>query len=138
VVQFEPVALGPLAIPAGVFADARIAGLPLGPLGLAAGATIGAWIEYALLRGRLARNLGRVGAGAAQLGRMFGSALVAAAVGYGARLATAGAHPLLAAALVGLAFGAAYFLAARVLGLAEARAVIDGIVRRVRRALKLS
>jgi putative peptidoglycan lipid II flippase len=126
------VSIGPVAISAGIFADDRIAGLPLGPLGLAAGASIGAWLEYALLRGRLARSLGRVDAGGARLARTFAAALAAAAVGYGARVAATGAHPLLAAAVVAAAFGAAYLGVAHALGLEEARGLLDGVARALR------
>ena len=95
--QFEPVTLRALTIPAGVFANARVAGLPLGPIGLALGAVLGSWLEWALLRRRLLVALGPFGAGASRLARMFGAALAAAAAGYGVKLAMRGLHPLPAA-----------------------------------------
>jgi putative peptidoglycan lipid II flippase len=131
--QFEPVTYGSFAIPAGIFQDVRVAGLPLGPVGLALGATAGAWLEWALLRGRLQQRIGAVGTGAGHLARMFAAALAAAAVGYGVRLAATGLHPVMVALLVVSAFGAVYFGVARALGLAEARAVMDSVLRRVRR-----
>jgi len=131
--QFEPVVVGSLSVPAGVFANVKVAGLPLGPVGLALGAAIGAWLEWALLRTRLRRRIGEVGTGASQLARMFVSALVAAGAGYGVRLAAGGSHPVLVAALVVGVFGVVYFAIARILGLAEARVVLDSVVRRIRR-----
>ncbi len=131
--QFEPIEIGGFSIPAGVFADVRVAGLPLGPVGLALGAALGAWLEWALLRGGLGRRIGAVGAGAGPLARMFGAALLAAAAGYGVRILSAELHPVFVAALVVAVFGAVYFALARLFGLEEARVVLDSIRRRVRR-----
>ena len=85
--QFEPITLARSRSRPGVFADARVAGLPLGPIGLALGAVLGSWLEWALLRRRLLLELGPFGAGASRLAKMFGAALVAAAAGYGLKLA---------------------------------------------------
>lgn len=131
--QFEPVVVGSLSIPAGVFADVKVGSLPLGPVGLALGAAIGAWLEWGLLRTRLRHRIGDVGTGAPQLAQMFGSALVAAAAGHGVRVAAGGSHPVLVAALVVGVFGVVYFAVARMLGLAEARVVLDSVVRRIKR-----
>jgi putative peptidoglycan lipid II flippase len=132
-VQFEPVTVRSFTIPAGVFAGARVAGLPLGPIGLALGAVLGSWLEWTLLRRKLVIELGRFGAGGSQLARMFGAALVAAGAGYGVKLASAALHPLLAALLVAGAFGAAYFAAAHALRLDDARALAGALLRRARR-----
>jgi putative peptidoglycan lipid II flippase len=131
-IQFEPVTIGALAIPAGVLAGANVAGVPLGPVGLAAGAAVGAWLEWALLRRSLGARIGAVGAGAAELVRLFAAAAVAAAAGHGLRLALDGVHPLPLAVLVAAAFGAAYFGTARALGVAEARALVASLLRRAR------
>jgi hypothetical protein len=64
---------------------------------------------------------------------MLGAALAAAVAGYAVRVAAAGLHPLLSALLVAAAFGAVYLVAARILGLAEALAVIQLLARRIRR-----
>ena len=131
--QFEPVTVGGLAVPAGVFADFSIDGTPLGPVGLALGAALGAWLEWVLLFRALRARIGAAGADGRSLARMFGAALVAAASGHGVRLALAGAAPLLLAALVALVYGVAYFGVARALGLADARALFDSLGRRLRR-----
>ncbi len=132
-IQFEPVTLGGWTIPAGVFANVRVAGLPLGPVGLAFGAAVGAWLEWTLLRGRLARRIGVVGTGGAQLVRMFGAALAAAAVAHAVRIAVSSLHPVPLAAVVAATFGVVYLSVARALGLAEARVFVDSLLRRVRR-----
>jgi putative peptidoglycan lipid II flippase len=132
-VQFEPIAIGALSIPAGIFANVRVSGMPLGPVGLALGAALGAWLEWALLRGRLGRRIGTVGAGASALARMFIAALLAAGAGQAVRLGIADLHPLLIAAAVSAVFGLVYFALARVLGLEEARTLLDAARRRLLR-----
>ena len=67
---------------------------------------------------------------------MFGAALVAAAAGYTAAVAATSIHALLAAVLVTGVFAVVYFAAARVLGVPDARAVIDALTRRVSRPMK--
>jgi putative peptidoglycan lipid II flippase len=129
-VQFEPVTVLGVAIPAGAFAGLDAAGVPLGPLGLAAGATLGAWVEWGLLKRALARELGRLGAGAAYA-RMLAAAAVAAASALAASRALAGLHPVLAAAAVAAVLATAYLAAAAALGVAEARAVLSAARRRL-------
>ncbi|MFO7276777.1 MAG: murein biosynthesis integral membrane protein MurJ [Pseudomonadota bacterium] len=131
--QFEPVTVGSLRIPAGVFADVTVGGTPLGPVGLALGAAAGAWLEWALLRARLARHMGSVGAGIGSLTRMFAAALLGAAAGYGVSQTMPDLHPLLLAALVAAAFGVVYLAVAHVVGLDEAGRMVGGVLRRIRR-----
>jgi len=132
-VQFEPLTLGSIKIPAGVWGNVTVAGLPLGPVGLALGAAVGAWVEWALLRGRLAARIGAVGAGGGQLVRMFIAAIGAAGVANLAHLWLTAIHPLLVAVVVVALFGAVYFALARALDLSEARVVLDSVMRRLRR-----
>lgn len=58
----------------------------LGAVGLALGSAVGAWVEYALLRRRLQAHLGPHGPGKGRVPRVFVSALVAAGIGFGAKL----------------------------------------------------
>ncbi len=132
-VQFEPIAFAGVHVPAGAFAHWRIAGAPLGPIGLALGGGLGAWLEWTLLHASLAKRIGECGVGASRLTRTFGAALFAAAAGYAAKLALSGLHPLLVAAIVVAAFGAIYFAAARALQLEEATSALAALARRVRR-----
>jgi len=130
-VQFEPITLAGVTIPAGALASFDAAGLPLGPLGLAAGAALGAWVEWALLKRSLAKHVGRIGAGAAPLARMFAAAIAAAAAAYAVRLGSTGTHALLEAALVAAAFGAVYLALAAALGLEQAQAFVRAARRRL-------
>jgi putative peptidoglycan lipid II flippase len=131
--QFQPVELRAVKIPAGVFADLRVAGSALGPVGLALGAAAGAWLEWLLLHRRLQKRIGDVGTGLPHLARMWGAALVAAAGGYGVQLATTSLHPVPVAVLVIGTFGVLYFGIARLLGLSEARVVMNSVLRRLGR-----
>jgi putative peptidoglycan lipid II flippase len=129
-VQFEPVTVLGVTIPAGALASLDARGLPLGPLGLAVGAALGAWVEWALLKRTLAARLGSVGAGAMPLARMSAAAVAAAAAGIAVSLALPNVHALTEAVLVAASFGCVYFGVAAALGLEQARALL----RRLRRA----
>jgi putative peptidoglycan lipid II flippase len=131
-VQFEAVTLEAVTVPAGIFGGLTVGGLPLGPVGLALGAAAGAWLEWALLRARLARRIGAVGAGTGQLARMFTAAVAAAVAGYAVQRATADFHPAVVAVFVTAAFGGIYLAMARLLGLTEARIFVDSVLRRIR------
>jgi putative peptidoglycan lipid II flippase len=131
-VQFEPVTIGAVAIPAGALASLDAAGLPLGPLGLAAGAALGAWVEWWQLRRRLRAAIGAVGAGVGRLARMFVAATIAAVgVRFAAEFLTLSPLPL--ALIVAAAFGGIYAAVALALGLPEARALVGAVRRRLRR-----
>lgn len=131
-VQFESVTVFGIAIPAGAFAALRPDGVPLGSVGLALGASVGAWLEWLLLRRRLAQRVGAVGAGAATLARLLFAAVAAAAVARGVLAATA-LPSIAAAAAGGAAFALVYLAVTRALGVAEAAAFNAALLRRWRR-----
>lgn len=131
-IQFEAIAVRGFSLPAGVFGGFNVDGIPLGPVGLALGASIGAWLEWMLLRRTLVRQIGGIGAGVRQYGKMFASAIIAAAVGYLVSVGVANVYPLIAAGIVGAAYGLVYLSLARLFGLNEAKALVDGVVRKFR------
>ena len=126
--QFESIEIFGLTIPAGFFRDVRIGDQPLGPVGLALGGGIAAWVEWALLKRALRRRIGAVGARGSAVARMFAAALAAAAAGWGVKLLADGVGPEIQAALVFTAFGAVYFVAAGILRLEQS----DAVFRRLR------
>jgi putative peptidoglycan lipid II flippase len=130
-VQFEPITVRGITIPAGALASFDAFGLPLGPLGLAVGASLGAWVEWALLKRALAARLGGVGAGAAALVRMFAAAGAAAALAYAAGRWLTNLHAVLEAVVVAAVFGTIYIALTAALGLEQARALLNRIRRRV-------
>jgi len=129
--QLEPVSVLGITIPSALAQFTR--GLPLGPVGLALGAALGAWLEWRLLKSRLEKRVGALGAGAGALVRMF----VAASAGALAARALAAVLPVLHPALIALAvaaiFGCVYFAVTYGLGMPEARTTIEGLLRRLRR-----
>jgi putative peptidoglycan lipid II flippase len=131
--QLEVVSVRGVTLDFGWFTDVRVQGLQLGPVGLALGASVGAWLEWWLLHRKLARNIGSVGAGGRQLGAMFGAALLAAAAAFGTKLLLGTLHPVPAAAVVGAVFGAIYLAAAWLLRASEARVFTDSLLKRLRR-----
>jgi putative peptidoglycan lipid II flippase len=131
--QFEPVSAGWLQLPAGGLHGVRVAGHPLGVVGLALAAGIAAWIEWWLLRRALVPRVGRVGARLGVLARMFGAALLAAAAAWGVRWLLPVTHPVYAAVAVLGVYGLVYLGAGAALGLGEAAAFFSralGLVRR--------
>jgi putative peptidoglycan lipid II flippase len=117
----------------GLLAEVRIQGVPLGAVGLALGASIGAWLEWWLLHRGLRRRMGAVGAGGKPLAAMFGAAVLAALLGYGVKRLLGGLHPVGLAACVGAVFGFTYLLAARLFNVGEAHVLIDSVLARLRR-----
>ncbi len=95
--QFQPVTVFSLSIPAGAFASWQVSGIALGPVGLALGAAVGAWLEWILLHGRLKQRIGDIGAGLPHLARMWAAALLAAAAGYGVQRVTTSLHLVIVA-----------------------------------------
>ncbi len=130
---FEPVTLGGITLGAGMFSAVRVQGLPLGPVGLALGATSGAWLEWLLLHRWLSQRVGAVGAGVGPLSRMFAAASAGTVLAYGVKLLVPALHPVPTAALVGGAFGVGYLVVAHALGLEQARTFAESVLRRVRK-----
>jgi putative peptidoglycan lipid II flippase len=131
--QFEPLALARWSLPGGIWSTLRVEGLPLGPCGLALGAALGAWLEWALLRRSLAGRIGDVGVGLATLSRLFGAALLAAGVGYAITLVSGALPRIAAAALLVAGFGASYLALTLLFGVSEARNFTAALQRRLRR-----
>jgi putative peptidoglycan lipid II flippase len=131
-VQFESITVFGVTLPAGALAGVWSGGVPLGSVGLALGAAIGAWLEWLLLRRRLTQRVGAVGTGAAALARLLVAAGVAAAAARGV-LAAVALPSIPAAVASGGAFALVYFGSARLLGVAEAEALGHALLRRLRR-----
>lgn len=106
--------------------------LPTGAVALAVGASVGAWLEWWLLRRRLDHRVaGRLGVGARTLAGLFGAALIGAGAAWGVSLLLGGADALLRGAAALGAYGAVYFPVAAALGVPEAGAVLQRVRRRL-------
>jgi putative peptidoglycan lipid II flippase len=130
--QFEPVTVFGIAVPAGAFADVTVSGVALGPVGLGLGASLGAWLEWFLLRRRLRGAVGDIGTGFAPISRMIAGSGFAAAAGFAAGLVVSDLQPLLSAFVVAAVFGAVYVGAGIAFGLPQARAFAEAGLRLIR------
>ena len=92
-----------------------------GAAGLTASAGIAAWVELFLLRRALGFRIGRTGLDSSYVARLWASAAIAAAVGWGVKLAVGLDHPVVVGTLAVAAYGAAYFAVTAALGLGEGR-----------------
>ncbi len=138
-VQFESVTLFGLTVGPGVFSWLTIEDGDtiwyFGAVGLSTATGIAAWVEWFLLRRKLRGSVGKVGAGAAPLLRLFAAAAAAAVVAWGARLILPEFQPTLRAVVILGLFGVVYYLVAAALGNPEARGTLNRIPQTARRFL---
>lgn len=107
--------------------------LPLGAVGLAFGASVGAWVEWWQLRRKLAAQLGGIGIGARTALQLAGAAAVGAAAAFATAWLLSGQHPTLRGALALAVYGAVYFPVGALLGAPEARDLLARVAGRLRR-----
>ncbi|CAN5849015.1 murein biosynthesis integral membrane protein MurJ [soil metagenome] len=129
-VLLEPVEV--LGFTIGRGAPIMVLGNPIGSAGLAAGAAVGAWLEWLLLRRSLRTRIGDVSA-AGVLIRLALAALLAAAVGRGLMTVVPPTGLIRTALLVLVPFGLVYFALAHLFGVQEVRTALARLTRRVRR-----
>jgi len=91
-------------------------GLRLGAAGLAVGSSVGAWLEYVLLRRALTRRIGPHGPGSAASARIALAAALATGVAVSLQVALPAAHPVVLALEVLVPFCVVYLAAAALLG----------------------
>ena len=104
-----------------------------GVAGLTASAGVAAWVEYALLRRSLVPRIGDVGVDRPYQVRLWGAALVAALVAWGAKLVLGVEHPLVLGAVALPLYGAAYLGATASMSVPEASAMAGRVKRLVGR-----
>jgi putative peptidoglycan lipid II flippase len=119
----------------GWFAALRLPGLLVigpewGAAGLTASAGVAGWVEFLLLRRRLGARIGNTGLPLGLLPRLWASATAGAALGWSLLRVLPDLHPVPIAVIVLGAYGFTYFLAARVLGVQEARNLWARVARR--------
>jgi putative peptidoglycan lipid II flippase len=95
-----------------------------GVAGITASAGIAAWLEFVLLRRSLRARIGEVTLPDGLLPRLWGAALLAGVLGFGATLALVELHPVARGAAVFALFGATYLIGTSMLGIAEAATLI--------------
>ncbi len=105
-----------------------------GVAGLTASAGIAGWVEFALLRARLGRDVGRAEIPASYAGAVWGAAALATVAAWLVKIAVAhgGARgPIILGVPVLAVYGGAYVAATYGLGVAEARATVRRVLARV-------
>jgi putative peptidoglycan lipid II flippase len=101
-----------------------------GAAGLSASAGVAGWVEFTLLRRTLNRRIGQTGLPASLVARLWTSAAVAAAAGWGVKLVVGeGHHILFGGAILGV-YGAVYLAAAYLLGVEECAGALRRLTRR--------
>ncbi len=96
-----------------------------GVVGLTASASVAAWVEFFLLRRKLNRRIGQTGLPMLYMLKLWGAAILGAAVGWAFQARTWSLTPVPVAALVLGGYGLTYFGVTYALGMSEARAVIN-------------
>ena len=102
-----------LMIPADRFG---FSSLRLGAAGLALGASVGAWLEYVLLRRALGRHIGPHGPGSGPVVKIALAATLATAAAVAVQVVVGAAHPIVLALETLLPFGVIYLALAALLG----------------------
>ena len=95
--------------------------------GLTASAGVAGWVEFFLLRRSLNRRIGQTGLLPSLLVKLWCSALVAGVAGWALRTLTSARHPVVAAEIVLIPYGLAYFGMAILLRVDEMRLVLAKI-----------
>lgn len=107
-----------------------------GVAGLTASAGLAGWVEFALLRARLGRNVGPTGFPASYAAAVWGAACIGAAGAWATKLALAEARahgPLITGVPVLAVFGGLYLVATYAFGLPEARSTVGRVLARIGR-----
>jgi len=102
-----------------------------GAAGLTLASSVGGWLELLLLRHRLDQRLqGGTGIAGRHMAILWGSAILAAAVGYGLKLLVGDLHRWIVAAVVLGGFGLVYLGATSLADVTEARGLTRRLLRR--------
>lgn len=100
-----------------------------GVAGLTASAGIAGWVEFSLLRFYLNRKIGKTGLPFPYVVKLWSSALVGAAAGWGLKSLVGAHHPFIVAVIVLGAYGLIYLVLTTALGLPEARTMFNRFYR---------
>ncbi len=103
----------------------RLLGHPdWGTAGLTASYGISAWIEFLLLRHGMAQRIGAIDSARTYFAKLWGSAIVAAALAWAVKLLLHPQRPIIAAILILVPYGVAYLGITNLLGVEQAGALV--------------
>ena len=110
----------------------RLLGLPAwtGAVGLTASAGIAGWVEFLLLRRAITARIGKTGIAPSRLMRLWAGGMGAGAAGWVVMHTMDPTHQTLRGIVALTTFAAVYGLATVALGVPEARAISDRVLRR--------
>jgi putative peptidoglycan lipid II flippase len=100
-----------------------------GVAGLTASAGVAGWVEFILLRSAADKRIGQHAALGVHFAKLWGCAIVGAAMGFGLKLLTGHMHPIVTAVVVLGVYGVTYLGLTTLLGVPEAQ----GALQRLRR-----
>jgi putative peptidoglycan lipid II flippase len=101
-----------------------------GVAGLTISAGFAGWIEFALLRRALQKRIGAVPSHLGQILKLWAAAIVAAAIGFGIKLALPHLHPVLRGAAVLVPYGFAYLGITQLMGISTVSSALRSLRRR--------
>jgi putative peptidoglycan lipid II flippase len=104
-----------------------------GAAGLTLSAGVAGWVEFVLLRRSLRDRIGVAAIPPAHLARLWGSAALAAAAGWGVKFALPASYPLLIGLFSLGTYGIAYLALTTAVGVPEARNLVQQLRRRAAR-----
>jgi putative peptidoglycan lipid II flippase len=104
-----------------------------GAVGLTASAGISGWVEFYLLRRKLNRRIGQTGLHFPFVAKLWGAAIISAAVAVGLKLAVRGHNSLVVAVIVLIPYGLLYFGITALLNIRESGMVVSRFTRLLRR-----
>jgi putative peptidoglycan lipid II flippase len=104
-----------------------------GAIGLTTAAGLGGWAEFLLLRRSLNKRIGRTGLPVPFVAKLWIAAVLAAAIGWGIKLAVGVDRPILTALAVLGPYGLSYFALTSLFGLPEASRISGRFTRLLKR-----
>lgn len=102
-------------------------------VGLTAAAGISGWVEFALLRYKLNKKIGKTGINILYLGKLWLSAIIAALAGLGLKIYIHYPHPIYRAIIVFSIYGVVYFGITSLMNIATSKAIIEKVTKKIRR-----
>jgi putative peptidoglycan lipid II flippase len=100
-----------------------------GAVGLTASAGFAGWVEFTLLRRGMNRRIGVTGVPVALVAKLWTSAAVGAAIGWGIKLAMGRHHPIVVGAAILVPYGLSYFGVTWMLGVEECASAFRRLAR---------
>ena len=103
-------------------------------VGLTLSAGLAGWVEFAMLRTRLNKKIGATGIRLSYLAKLWGAAILSAAVGLVLKLTLNYPHVIIRAVLVLGVYGVLYFILTTLMKIETSKFVVDKIMKKLKRS----